>query len=231
VSRIWHPRLVVSGAARATSDAGSARAVPLPGHAQQLRVRTEAGEQLPALMAHREDGDLFLTLLVRGDIGLMPEAGRVLAVEFVTARGLVSLRGVGRRDAGYLRFRPEDDYEVRQRRRWHRVPSVHPAAVLLGADPPGELDTYTIEMGGGGLLLAGPLAARLDDEVAFRLRLPDGERPVTGRGRVVRLDGAGPRAISFEEIGSVDRERIIRYALAASRSVRGDGGPGGRERR
>lgn len=95
------------------------------------------------------------------------------------------------------------------RREFARAKQELPVVAVLD-DAGAQLDTFTIDLGGSGMLLAeGSLA--LDAKVRFRLQLGGGETPIEGSGRVVRVaDEAGP-ALAFENMSVDDHERLIRY--------------------
>jgi c-di-GMP-binding flagellar brake protein YcgR len=80
--------------------------------------------------------------------------------------------------------------------------------------------TYSIDISGLGILLAGPDTLQLGEHVRFRLSLADDEEPVVGDATVVRLDPRGYRAIRLDEIDKVDRRRLVRFVFDCQREDR-----------
>jgi c-di-GMP-binding flagellar brake protein YcgR len=81
-----------------------------------------------------------------------------------------------------------------------------------------QVQSFTVDVSGGGLLLAGPDSLAIGDELSFRLTLTPGVTPVTGSGRVVRIDARGRRAVEFEKISDLDRRRLVRFIFECQRS-------------
>ena len=52
----------------------------------------------------------------------------------------------------------------------------------------GPVQSYTVDLSGGGFLLAGPDSLKIGDEVEFQLTLTPGVLLISGTGRVVRID-------------------------------------------
>ena len=81
------------------------------------------------------------------------------------------------------------------------------------------LSGHAIEVSGGGMLLTGPDALALDAIVSFTLNLGDGLDPIKGRGRIVRVEGSGRRALMYDEISVGDRQRLIHFIFERQRSA------------
>jgi c-di-GMP-binding flagellar brake protein YcgR len=94
-----------------------------------------------------------------------------------------------------------------------------------------EVPSFTVDVSGGGLLLAGPDTLEVGEEVEFRLAIASGETPINGRGRVVRSDLRGRRAITFSSISELDRRRLIRFIFECQRLERQRGLQGGQHER
>lgn len=96
-----------------------------------------------------------------------------------------------------------------ERREFPRVRGRLPVFVLPdGGHHP--FDTETIDIGGGGLLLAGgPL--KPGARVRFSLALGSRDGLIDGRGRVVRVSEFGQAALAFEQLSIADHERLIRF--------------------
>jgi two-component system, chemotaxis family, chemotaxis protein CheY len=71
-----------------------------------------------------------------------------------------------------------------------------------------RLETVTVDISGGGMLLAEGRLER-DAQVDFRLQLGRREAPVDGRARVVRITPDGRPALAFELVHIADHERLI----------------------
>jgi two-component system chemotaxis response regulator CheY len=81
-----------------------------------------------------------------------------------------------------------------------------------------RLDTFTIDLSGGGILVAaGSLTPGAI--VEFRLDLRLGEAPVAGRARVVRVIDDGRSALAFEQVSIADHERLIDYITNYERTA------------
>lgn len=95
-----------------------------------------------------------------------------------------------------------------EQRGFTRVPATVP--VVLQAPDGRRLETHTVDLSGGGMLLeAGSL--EIGASVDFQLQLGPDEPSVAGRARVVRITEDGSRALAFEEVPVADHERLIEY--------------------
>jgi len=70
------------------------------------------------------------------------------------------------------------------------------------------------------MLVKGLRAPRLGDELHFELELGDGESPISGRGRVVRLETADRIGLQFCDVAQPDRIRLMHLAFEMSREQR-----------
>ncbi len=108
---------------------------------------------------------------------------------------------------------------VSQRREYVRLKAKRPVLVYVGSERR-QVQTYAVELAGGGLLLAGPNVLEVGEEVEFQLSLAAGSEPVIGMGRVVRSDVRGQRAITFSEMSELNRRRLVRFIFACERAER-----------
>ena len=95
-----------------------------------------------------------------------------------------------------------------EQRGFKRVPAALP--VVLQAPDGGRVETHTVDLSGGGMLLEDgslPAGATVD----FQLELGPDEPPVSGQARVVRITEDGRPALAFEEVPVADHERLIDY--------------------
>jgi c-di-GMP-binding flagellar brake protein YcgR len=108
---------------------------------------------------------------------------------------------------------------VSQRREFVRLKGNRPVLVYVGEDRR-EVQSYAVDLAGGGLLLAGPDVLEIGEDVEFRLTLAPGSPPIVGVGTVVRSDVKGRRAISFSQMSELDRRRVVRFIFASERAER-----------
>ena len=162
-----------------------------------------------------------------GDHGAQQQLSRGslegLALESVGTQGRVRLSGTATKespsDPDVLRIDQPRSIEVLQEREYVRVKTSRPAVINQPALPM-PVESFTIDLSGGGFLLAGPASLKIGDEVRFQLDLTRGELLFGGTGRVVRVDNMGHRAIAFESISELDRRRLIRFLFECQRSER-----------
>jgi c-di-GMP-binding flagellar brake protein YcgR len=100
-----------------------------------------------------------------------------------------------------------------------RFKAKRPVRVYVGSERR-LVQTFAVELAGGGLLLAGPDVLAIGEHVEFELSLLVGSEPVIGRGRVVRADTRGQRAITFSEMSELNRRRVVRFIFAGERAER-----------
>ena len=142
-------------------------------------------------------------------------------LKFVGKQGRVRLSGAASladpSDPDVVRIEQPRSIEVLQEREHVRVKASRPAVVSSRRDP-NPIESFTIDISGGGFLLAGPASLKIGDEVRFQLNLTPGELLIGGTGRVVRVDNTGHRAIAFESISELDQRRLIRFLFECQRS-------------
>lgn len=174
------------------------------------------GTTVPVDVRGTEEGILLVMLADPGERFGEPDQG--LTLESFSSRGLVRLHGRTERvDRGMVRFYVDGEPDVVQRRQFVRV--VAPQRVTLDDAFGQPVDTQSVNLSGGGMLVSGPDTLELDDEISFRLFLDEEEPPVSGVGRVVRASGDRQRAIVFEHISSADRDRLIHFIFDRQRAA------------
>ncbi len=109
--------------------------------------------------------------------------------------------------------------EVLQEREYVRINAARPVLVYAGSDLL-EIQSYTVDLSGGGFLLAGPDTLQIGEELSFQLSLNHDVMPISGRARVVRVDRQGRRAAVFHEITDLDRRRLVRFIFECQRTER-----------
>jgi hypothetical protein len=188
----------------------------LPGSGQGT-LTTPAGEALPVRTFERADEVVLVVLVdVEGDSERPLE---VADLEYTSRRGLIKLHGEAVfEDRSLIRFRPHGDAEVLQRRDFVRVHTPHPVTLDAG-DERGHR-VHTVDLSGGGMLLADADALATDQTVRFVISVGADQEPVEGVARVVRASEDGKRALMFEEISEHDRQRLIRFVFECMRNAR-----------
>ncbi len=200
----------------------AAEPVALPDVAESVSVAVRGAGWIPAKVLERSPDALVLAIMV--PIGtLTPEQLEKLIVEFSSARGRVRLRGtVASQDPAspeVLTLDAPRSLEVLQEREYVRIRAARPVLVYSAREGT-RIQSFTVDVSGGGLLLAGPDTLGVGAELTFQLTLTPGVTPVSGKGRVVRVDGQGRRAVEFESISDLDRRRLVRFIFECQREER-----------
>ena len=121
----------------------------------------------------------------------------------------------------HLLFHPDGEVERRQRRSYARVETTQPVTLVLADRSAPAIGTYTVNVSGSGVLLAGPGNLREGQRVELALKLDDGyEGAVLAGGRVSRTTPEGYRGVCIEQISDADRDRLVRFVFARERVVR-----------
>jgi PilZ domain len=198
------------------------RAVPLPECGALVSLATATGERIPARVVDCDREAVLVAIMVPLD-SLAGIALESLLLEFVAPQGRVRLGGTVGVDSpaepDVLRIAHPRSVEVLQQREFVRVQAARPLLVYTPVDQ-FEVQSYTIDVSGGGMLLAGPDTLRIGEELRFRLTLEQGEPPVTGSGKVVRIDEQGRRAVAFSELSGADQRRVVRFVFECQRAER-----------
>lgn len=173
-----------------------------------------------ARVAEVEDGELLLSLYTEADDLIQDVRHLGATVEFTTRRGLFRLTGLlaPGEEPDSLRFQLEGEVELVQRRQFARVDAVRPVSLSRPGSEP--IDTYTINISGGGVLIAGPSHLPLGEEIRLRLRLMEGHPPVEVAGRIVRETAEGFKGVHIDRIAPNDRELLIHYVFDRERIAR-----------
>ena len=163
-------------------------------------------------------GNLTLALFMPldGEPGLME--GHEAVIEFTSERGLHRIEGLVREagpEADVLDFERRLEPALLQRREFARADAVVPVRVWL--DEGDEVEAFTLNVSGGGLLLNGAEALSIGDVVWFELEL--GDAPLGGRARVVREDADGGRGLQID-VPEKGRDRLVRFVFDRQRRER-----------
>lgn len=99
-----------------------------------------------------------------------------------------------------------------ERRTMGRAPVVRPVVVRRAGGGADEQRTFALDLGAGGVLLAGPPDLALGEVLELLVDLGE---PVAGRARVVRETPDGRKALAFEALEADDRARLERYVASS----------------
>lgn len=189
----------------------------LPGSGQGTLTTPDGGE-LPVRTFERGQ-EVVLVVLIDVDAERDSDRLETAELEYTSVRGVVRLHGEALfEDRSLIRFRAHGEPEVEQRRSFVRVHT--PQAVTLDFGHPGEHRVHTVDLSGGGMLLAGADNLQADEIVRFAMALAPGEAPIEGVGRVVGVRDDHKRALTFEQIDEADRQRLIRFVFECMRTAR-----------
>ncbi|HVR06351.1 MAG TPA: PilZ domain-containing protein [Solirubrobacteraceae bacterium] len=192
----------------------------LPGRASVVTLVRPSGERVQARIAERGEDSLLVALMFRAEVPLRNSELDRLVLEFTDRRGRVRLQGqVALQERDLLRFRGLRPMEVVQEREYVRVPIARPVTIAAGSSR-SSVDTYSVDVSGGGMLLAGPATLKVGERVDFRIATAKGGTPIAGRATVVRIDNHGRRAICFDEISEGDHRRLVKFVFECQRAER-----------
>ena len=195
-------------------------ALKLPKRSATVTLVRASGERIQARVAESEQDTLLVGVMFRTERPLSEGSLDDIVLEYASHRGRVRVQGtVVLEDRDLLRFRDLCSVEVLQEREYVRVKATRPVMVCTGGSQ-GTVQSYSVDLSGGGMLLAGPNTLKIGERVQFRLSTTPGGAPIMGTGTVVRTDSRGHRAISFEEIGEGDHRRLVRFIFDCQRAER-----------
>jgi hypothetical protein len=196
--------------------------VLLPGRSENVTLVGGGGERIPARVIEAGADTLLVAIMVPTQ-PLTYRQLESLMLEFVGPRGRVRLRGTATiedpAEPDVVRVDRPRSIEVLQEREYVRIGSTRPAVVYSGRNQE-PIQSYTVDVSGGGFLLAGPDSLKIGDEVSFQLTLTPGVLLIAGKGKVVRVDSRQRRAVEFTDISDLDRRRLIRFIFECQRDER-----------
>jgi hypothetical protein len=167
------------------------------------------------------DGErLTLAPTDRAAASLIPGVHLLGVLEAGSPRGVVRMLGDAVLSAAdSICFAVVDVLEIRQRRSFVRRCVARP--IIIETLPEHlRIESFALDMSGGGLLVAASDQLEPGQRAAFRLSLRRGEAPIEGEARVVRIDARGGRALAFESLAARDRERLIQFVFERERNER-----------
>ena len=148
-------------------------------------------------------------------------ANEEIEVQFVNRRGVCRVTGVAHRSsrgATALQFKSTGDLRVIQRREFVRVDAVIPVEYAPQGGGGWKVRTHTVNVSGGGFLLASPEGLKLGQTLPFEIDLGEGEGYEGGLiplvGKAVRQTDGGALGIEIVDIAEDERKRIIRFVFA-----------------
>lgn len=195
-------------------------ALQLPKRGATVTLVRGSGERIQSRIAQSDAESLLVGVMFRTESPLREGHLDDVVLEYPSSRGRVRVRGtVTLQDSDLLRFRDLHSIEVLQEREYVRVKATRPVMVATGGSQ-GTVQSYSVDLSGGGMLLAGPNTLKIGEQVQFRLSTTPGSAPIVGTGTVVRTDARGHRAISFEDIGEGDHRRLVRFIFDCQRAER-----------
>jgi hypothetical protein len=206
----------------------------LPSIGDELLLAVPQTEQVLARVTDAGPGFFDLALLEQPTTPTPRLERSALMIEFINDDGIARMhgrldvpqyrRGSGR---GYgekntVRFAHRGSPQLLKRREYVRATVDLPLTLLAAEADEDDVETHAhaIDLSGGGMLVKGLHAPRLDDELRFELELGDGEAPVTGCGRVVRLETCDRVGLQFFDVAQPDRIRLMHLAFEMSREQR-----------
>lgn len=204
--------------------------IELPERSDAVILVRPSGERVQARVAERNGGDLLVALMFRAERPLADGHLNELQLEFTSPQGRIRLQGeVTLEDRELVRFSEVRSVEQIQEREYVRVQSTRPVLVITGSSQ-STIQTFSVDISGGGMLLAGPSTLKIGEQIQFRLTTTQGAAPIAGVGTVVRTDSQGRRAICFDEIGEGEHRRLVRFIFECQRAERRRGLEGGGRR-
>jgi c-di-GMP-binding flagellar brake protein YcgR len=195
--------------------------VELPQYSEQVGVRLdESGERLHSRVEVSEPARLVLATPSDGVNEVAVAAGTLVAVEWVTARGLARVpgrsAGPGRISIPTISIELLGRPEIFQRREYVRAPAAVKVEIAIAGDAQ-EYEGLSVDLSGGGVRAQIP---KLDVEdgaaVSLWIDLPD--RAAAAQARVLRRQGLDTYVLVFEQIAERDRERVIHHVFERLRS-------------
>jgi hypothetical protein len=192
----------------------------LPARASVVTLVRPSGERVQARIAESSADSLLVALMFRTEVPLRTAELDRLVLEFTDRRGRIRLQGdVALQERDLLRFREPRPLEVVQEREYVRAPIARPVTIAAGSSR-SSVNTYSVDVSGGGILLAGPATLKVGERVDFRITTAKGGAPISGSATVVRIDNQGRRAISFDEISEGDHRRLVKFVFECQRAER-----------
>jgi c-di-GMP-binding flagellar brake protein YcgR len=175
---------------------------------------------LPAPVEASLPGALVVVLSVV-DNRVARLAGQEVAVEATTARGIQRFTGALQLTPGraeLLHIAVQGEGERIQRREWARVEAVVPVTVQ-GIEEKIGGTTTTLNVSGGGILVADPWRLPLGLDVRIEIQPAADAAPIRALGRVVREAATDQTGIRIDDMSREDEDRLIKFIRERERAA------------
>jgi hypothetical protein len=206
----------------------------LPAVGDELLLAVPQTEHVLARVTEAGPGFFDLALLEQPATPQPMLERSALMIEFINDDGIARMhgrldvpryrRGSGRgyAEKNTVRFAHRGSPQLLKRREYVRATVDLPLTLLATEADEDDVETHAhaIDLSGGGMLVKGLDAPKLGDELRFVLELGDGEAPVTGCGRIVRLETYDRVGLQFSEVAQHDQIRLMHLAFEMSREQR-----------
>jgi c-di-GMP-binding flagellar brake protein YcgR len=210
----------------------------MPSVGDELLLSVPQTEQVLVCVTAEGPGFFDLALMEQPNTPQPILERSALTIEFINDDGVARMhgrldvpqhrRGHGR---GYgsgfaaketVRFAHRGSPQLLRRREYVRA-TVDLALTLtpIGADADGvTMNAHAIDLSGGGMLVKGMHCPHAGETLLFTLDLGDGSTPISGQGRVVRLETSDRVGLQFCELADPDCIRMQHLAFEMSREQR-----------
>jgi c-di-GMP-binding flagellar brake protein YcgR len=192
-----------------------------PEQGQQVFVIAPSGAGIAARVIKGDPKQTLLSFEENETNPVPALAGGNLAIQYTNRRGVCRVDGAAHRATGVTMLRVDHTSKVQliQRREFVRVDAMLPVTYRPIGVTGWTAETTTINVSGGGFMISGREALRLDQIMEFTVTL-DGEGKEAGPldvvGQVAR-EMPGGLGISITQIDERERERLIRWVFARER--------------
>ena len=120
---------------------------------------------------------------------------------------------------GLIELELTDELEIDQRREHVRIAASVPGVVVPRTETHAPLHTFTLDVSGGGLLVAGAGPAEIGTVVELTLKLPERD-PLRSEARIARRTDGGHVGLVFHAIAENERQALVRWIFERQRLER-----------
>jgi c-di-GMP-binding flagellar brake protein YcgR len=196
----------------------------LPEQGQTCFVIAPSGATLDARVEECEPSHTLLSFGAAARDPIAVLAGGNISIQYTNRRGVCRIDGVAHshKREGILRVDHTSKIQLIQRREFVRVDAMVPVSYKPMGGTGWVAETTTVNVSGGGFMIAGREGLRIGEIRQFTLAL-DGDTEDAGElevtGEVVRETDAG-LGIRLLELEEAERDRLIRWVFARERLAR-----------
>jgi hypothetical protein len=142
-------------------------------------------------------------------------------LQITTHRGILRTQGVilAADRLGLIELQITDETEVDQRREHVRIAASLPGVIAPRTEEHPPLHTFTLDVSGGGLLIAGAGPADVGTVVEVTIKLPERD-PLSTEARIARRTDAGHVGLTFHGMSEAEREALVRWIFERQRRER-----------